>query len=167
MLQTRRMALRAAAVAAAVLVMTAGAAAAANRGSGTALAAQKHKSRTVTYTETDTGAQISQNGSLSVQVTAGTNSLDGDGASVTTITLNGNIGTDTSILYHANGVGRFKEAFTLGAPDANGMIPFTGSGQCTGGTGVHKHEKCSYTYAGTENPQTTVFHLKITGTTTR
>jgi hypothetical protein len=167
MLQTRQRAIRVAGVAAAVLVMTAGAAAGVDRGTGVALAAQKHASRTITYTETDTGAQISQNGSMSVQVTASTNSLDGDGASVTTITLNGNTGTDTSILYQANGVGRYKETFTLGAPDASGMIPFTGSGTCTGGTGVHKHEKCSYTYTGTQNLQTTVFHLKITGTTTR
>jgi len=32
---------------------------------------------------------------------------------------------------------------------------------------VHKHEKCSYTFTGTDNPQTTVSHNTITGTTTR
>ncbi|MDQ6855310.1 MAG: hypothetical protein M3046_16760 [Actinomycetota bacterium] len=154
-------------MAAAALVMTAGAAAAADRGTGTALAAQKHKSRTVTFTETDTGAQISQNGSMSVSVTAFTNSLDGDGAAETTATLNGDSGTDTTIAYMANGVGRYKDTFTLGAPDASGMIPMTGSGKCAGGTGVHKHEKCSFTFTGTDDPQTTVYHLDITGTSTR
>jgi hypothetical protein len=166
-LQTRRRAVRVAGVAAAVLVMTAGAAAAANRGTGTALAAQKHTSRSVTFTETDTGAQISQNGSMSVSVSAYTNSLDGDGAAVFTTTLNGNSGTDTVIAYQANGVGRFKDTFTVGAPDANGVVPITGSGTCTGGTGVHRHEKCSYTYTGTDDPKTTVFHVKTTGTSTR
>ena len=48
------------------------------------------------------------------------------------------------------------------------MIPVTGSGKCVqGGTGVHKGEKCNYTYAGTLNPNTNVVNLNITGTTTR
>ena len=47
------------------------------------------------------------------------------------------------------------------------MITLTGSGTCTGGTGVHKHEKCSYTLTGTTNPQTNVSSTKEVGTTTR
>jgi hypothetical protein len=56
----------------------------------------------------------------------------------------------------------------LGAADANGLIPYNGSGKCTGpGTGVHKHEKCSYTFTGTLNPATQVVEFNITGTSTR
>ena len=164
MLQTRRRAIRVAGVAAAVLVMTAGAAAAANRGTATALAPQKP--RTVPYTETATCATISQNGPKRVIVCAGTHSIDGDTAAVATITLNGTSGTDTSIEYDANGARKVKETFT-GAVDANGMITLTGSGTCTGGTGVHKHEKCSYTLTGTTNPQTNLSSSKEVGTTTR
>jgi len=164
MLQTRRSAVRVAGATAALLIMTTGSAAAANRGTAAAPAAQKR--HTVPYTVTATCAPISQNGSVSVIVCAGTHSLDGDIAAVATITLNGLSGTDTSIEYDANGARRVKETFTA-ALDANGMITLTGSGTCTGGTGVHKHEKCSYTLNATENPQTRLSHSTETGTTTR
>jgi hypothetical protein len=166
MLQTRRRAIRVAGVVAAVLVMTAGVAAAANRGTGTALAAQQHTARTVPYTETATCASLGHHGSISVQVCAGTNSIDGKVAAVAKITLNGLSGTDTSIEYDANGSRRVKETFTA-AVGANGMITLAGSGTCTGGTGVHKHEKCSYTLTGTTNPQTNLSSSKEVGTTTR
>src|SRR5260370_19080193 len=158
MLQTGRRVLSVvavAAMAAAGLIMTTGDGAAASRGS-----------RTVGWTQTGTGAQISQNGSTLVIVSAVTNSLDGDGAVVATVTLNGNSATDTAVRYQANGVGRFEETLTLGAP-ANGVIPYTGTGKCTAGTGVHKHERCSYTFTGTENASTSMASFKITGTTTR
>lgn len=167
MLQTGRRAIRVAGVAAAVLVVTAGVAAAANRGTGTALPARQHTARTVKYTETGTCAIISQNGPMVVEACAGHNSLDGDLASVTTSTINGSGGTDTAIDYRINGVSRANETFTIGARDANGLNPVTGTGTCTGGTGVHKHEKCSYTFTETVNPQTKVDQVTITGTTTR
>jgi hypothetical protein len=165
MLQARRRTLRVAGIAAAMLLMTAGSAAAANHGTGTAAAAQR-KSRTVTFTETATCAPISQNGAVSEEVCAGTHSLDGDVAAVATIALNGLSGTDTSIEYDANGARRVKETFT-GAPGPNGMITLTGSGTCTGGTGVHRHEKCGYTLTVTTDPQTRLSHSTETGTTTR
>ena len=43
----------------------------------------------------------------------------------------------------------------------------TGSGKCAGGTGVHKHEKCNFTFDGSVNPTTTVFNSNVTGTLTR
>ena len=165
-MQTRRRAIRVAGVAAAVLVMTAGVAAAANRGTGTSLAAQQHTARTVPYTETATCAQISHNGSTSVQVCAGTNLIYGNVAAVATITLNGLSGTDTSIEYDANGSRRVKETFTA-AVGANGVITLAGNGTCTGGTGVHKNEKCSYTLTGATIPQTNVSSSKEVGTATR
>jgi hypothetical protein len=131
-----------------------------------AAVAQPRGARTVGWTQTGTGALINQNGSTLI-VSAVHNSIDGDGAVVATLTLNGNGGTDTAVRYQANGVGRFEETFSNGAPDANGVMPFTGSGKCTGGTGVHKNEKCSYTTTGTYNPNTSVVSFNITGTTTR
>lgn len=164
MLQAARRTLRVAGIAVAVLLLAAGSAAAANRGTGTALAPQKP--RTVPYTETATCATISQTGSTHTLVCAGTHSIDGNIAAVATITLNGLNGTDTSIEYDANGARRVKETFTAAA-GANGMVTLAGSGTCTGGTGVHKHEKCSYTLTGTTNPQTNVSSSKEVGTTTR
>lgn len=144
--------------------MTAGSAAAANRGTATTLAPQKP--RTVPYTATATSAQISQTGSAHVIVCAGTSSIDGDGAAVATFTINGTSGTGTAIGYFAGGVRRSKETFTVAA-GANGMVALTGSGTCTGGTGVYKHAKCSYTLTGTTNPQTNVGPSMEVGTITR
>jgi hypothetical protein len=125
------------------------------------------KARTVPWTQSGIGANINQSGSMLV-VASVKNSVDGDGAVVSTVTLNGNSGTDKATRYQANGVQNFEETFTLGAPDANGLIPYEGSGKCTGpGTGVHKNEKCSYTYSGSLDPTTNQVKFDITGTTTR
>jgi hypothetical protein len=167
MLHTRRRSLRVAAVAAvatAGLVMTAASGTAASNHHGASAAAKKEKQ----WTQTGTGASITKDDGSMLLVASVENSLDGDGATVAKITLNGSNGTDTATRYTANGVGKFEEEFTLGAPDTNGMIPITGSGKCVqGGTGVHKGEKCKYTYTATLNPNTNVVNFNITGTTTR
>jgi len=100
-----------------------------------------------------------------VYVYAIKNSVDGEGATVST--LDTNAGTIDSTRYTAGGVLTGKETFTLGAPDANGMVPVSGSGKRTGGKGAFKNNKCSYTFTGTLNPQTTVVTFQITGTFTR
>jgi hypothetical protein len=167
MLHTRRRALRVAAVAAvatAGLVMTAAPGTSASSHHGGSAAPKKEKE----WTQTGTGASITKDDGSMLLVASVENSLDGDGATVATIRLNGNTGTDTATRYTANGVGKFEEEFTLGAPDASGMIPITGSGKCVqGGTRVHKGEKCNYTYTATLNPNTNVVSFNITGTTTR
>jgi hypothetical protein len=167
MLHTRRRALRAVAVAAAVtagLVMTAAPGTAASSHHGASEAPKKEKE----WTQTGIGASITQSDGSMLVVASVENSLDGNGATVAKITLNGNAGTNTATRYTANGVGKFEEEFTLGAPDANGMIPITGSGKCVqGGTRVHKGEKCNYTYTATLNSNTNVVNFNITGTTTR
>jgi hypothetical protein len=130
-------------------------------------AAKGAKARTTSWTQTGTGSSISKDGSIMI-VAAVKNSLDGDGAVVATVTLNGTSGTDTATRYQANGVQKFQESFTLGTPDANGLTPYSGTGKCTGpGTGVHKHEQCNYTYTGTLNSTTQVVEFSISGTTTR
>jgi antitoxin component YwqK of YwqJK toxin-antitoxin module len=167
MLHTRRRALRVAAVAAvatAGLVMTAASGAAAGSHHAASAAPKKEKE----WTQTGIGSVITQSDGSMLSVASVQNSLDKDGAVVAKITLNGNAGTNTATRYDANGIGKFKEEFTLGATDASGMIPYTGSGKCVqGGTGVHKGEKCKYTYTGTLNPNTNVVNFNITGTTTR
>jgi hypothetical protein len=126
------------------------------------------EARTTAWTQSGTGVSIDQGNGTYLVVAAVKNSLDGDGATVATLTLNGTSGTNTATRYQANGVQKFEETFTLGAADANGLIPYNGSGKCTGpGTGAHKDEKCSYTYTGTLNPATQVVNFDISGTTTR
>ena len=61
-----------------------------------------------------------------------------------------------------------EEEFTLGVPDADGMIPVDGSGECVkGGTRAYKHAECTYTFTGTLDPTTNVVTFDITGTTSR
>jgi hypothetical protein len=167
MLHTRRRALRVAAicaVATAGLVMTAASSTAAGSHQSASAAAKTEKE----WTQTGVGSSITQSDGSMLVVASVENSLDGDGATVAKIKLNGSSGTNTATRYQANGIGKFEEEFTLGAPDASGMIPITGSGKCVqGGTGVHKSEKCKYTYTGTLNPNTNVVNFNITGTTTR
>jgi hypothetical protein len=167
MLHTGRRALRVAAIAAvatAGLVMTAASGTAAGSHQGAAAAAKSEKQ----WTQTGTGASITQTDGSMLVVASVENSLDKDGAVVAKVTLNGNAGTNASTRYDANGIGKYEEEFTLGAADASGMIPYTGSGKCVqGGTGVHKSEKCKYTFTGTLNPNNNVVNFNITGTTTR
>jgi hypothetical protein len=124
--------------------------------------------KTKQWTQTGSGASITQDDGSMLLVASVDNSIDGDGATVAKVTLNGDSGIDTATRYTANGLGKFEEEFTLGAPDANGMVPIAGSGKCVqGGTGVHKGEKCNYTYTATLNSNTNVITFNITGTTTR
>jgi hypothetical protein len=151
----------------AVLAMAIGAVAAATLAMTAGVAGAKDKSRAVSFTETITGAQISQNGSTLVSVWSDKNSVEGDGAGVVRIMLNGNEATGSGTQYWASGAARFTETFTLGASGADGTIPYTGSGKCDGGTGVHKKEKCSFTFDGSLNPTTNTFTSNVTGTLTR
>jgi hypothetical protein len=155
---TRHRALQVVGVAVTVLIVTAGAA-------RTALASQKPS--TIQYTATATCAQISETGSTLEIVCAGSSSVDGDGAAVATITLNGTSGTATSVGYFADGVRRSKETFTV-ARDASGTTTTpTGSGTCTGGTGIYRHARCSYALTGTTNSKSNVSSSKEVGTVTR
>jgi hypothetical protein len=138
-------------------------------GSGAAVAnspaPRTDKPRTIDWTQTGVGAVINQNGSM-LFVAAVQNSVEGDGAAVAEVTLNGNRGTQTTTRYGPKGVVVGDEEFTLGAPGPDGMIPLTGSGKCVKGTGKYEHNKCTYTFTGTQNPQTNVVNFEITGTTT-
>ena len=135
-----------------------------------ALAAPKGPTKRA-FTETITGAQISMTG-LSIEgAFKVTNSLDGTGAGIQDGSITGTTfplsGKSTTTDYFADGVQKLKETFTLGAPNASGISTLTGNGKCVGGTGVHKKQNCTYTFAGTFNSKTTVDTVKVTGTYTR
>ncbi len=134
---------------------------------GSAVAA---KSRAVTLTQL--GAHIIQRGTSFQAVYKVTSSLDGSGASVQVSNVKATdfplSGSDTTTTYFANGVLVTKNTFTLSTPNAKGISSLTGTGKCAGGgTGVHKHEKCTYTFKGSYNNLTTLTAVKATGTDTR
>jgi len=163
MLHTRRKAIRVAAVAA-----VAAAGLLASPPAGALGDSASFKARSTEWTQSGTGVTIDQGNGTYLTVAAVKNSVDGDGAVVAKLALNGSSGTDTATRYQANGMQKFEETFTLGQADANGMIPYNGSGKCTGpGTGAHKNEKCSYTFTGTLNSATQVVNFNIEGTSTR
>ena len=120
------------------------------------------------YTATILGAVVSEQGTSFETVYKETNSVDGTGAGIedgsftgTTLPLSGN-GTITD--YFADGVLKAKETFKLGAPNASSIAAITGSGKCVGGTRVHRNQKCTYTFRGTENVKTLIINVKVTGT---
>ncbi len=123
------------------------------------------------FKETLVGAEIKQNNTPPFEVFKVVSALDGTcaglGYPVTRGTTFPIHGTDTVTIYCADGVSKSKATFVLNAPNAQGIIPYTGSGKCVGGTGVHKKEKCAYTLKGSYNPKTGVETAKATGTDTR
>jgi hypothetical protein len=123
------------------------------------------------FTQTLVGAKISSKGRSSEYVYKTTDSLYGSGATVDDLSTTGAAfplsGTATSRTYFASGVSISKSTFKIFAPNASGIVTSTGSGKCVGGTGVHKNEKCKWTFRGTINLKTTIAKFKITGTYTR
>ncbi len=129
--------------------------------------AAKNKKRS--FTETVISASITSDGSEGVSKV--TDSVDGQGAGVTTTTVTGGTypirGSDKSTDYFANGVQRSTDAFTLTKPDANGISKITARGRCTGGTGVHRHLKCTFTFSGTVDTKPGgISKVRVTGTYT-
>ena len=112
------------------------------------------------FIATLTGAQISSHGTSFEAVYKVVSSLDATGAAIQDATVAGITlpvnGKDTWTSYLANGVSKRKDTFTLSALNSSGISTITGSGKCTGGTGVHKNEKCTYTFTGTFNSKTGV-----------
>ena len=123
------------------------------------------------FTATLTGAQISSNGTSFEAVYKVVSSLDGTGAAIQDGTFGGVTlpvnGKDTWTTYSASGVSKRRDTFAFSALNSSGISTVTGSGKCAGGTGVHKSEKCTYTFTGTFNAKTGVSIVKVTGTDTR
>lgn len=78
----------------------------------------------------------------------------------------GTAGTSTSTLYDGHGTMVSREAFTLSAPDASGIVTINGTGRWVSGTGKYKGLKGTNKFTGTFNSQTTVTSVKAVGTQT-
>ena len=91
-------------------------------------------------------------------------SRHGAGAAVQIVSINGTSGTDTITLYYKNGSVVGHNTFTIGAPDANGIIAITGHGTAAGKTGALKGAKWTYTFTGTLNSKTNVAQLSASAT---
>ncbi len=135
-----------------------------------ALAAPKGPTKRA-FTQTVVGAEIGGNATSPVEVFKVASSLDGTCATISHDSNTGTSfpisGTAAATTYCANGVSKSKEKYVLNAPNASGIIAYTGSGKCVGGTGVHKKEKCTFTFKGTFNTKTNIDSAKFTGTDTR
>ena len=99
-------------------------------------------------------------------------SLDGTGAAITRVISSTpagfpDRGTSVTTIYFRDGLSKQKISFTQDAPNSKGISPFRGHGKCAGGTGIHKHEKCTYTFKGTYSVITSQNDLRIAGTDTR
>ena len=127
--------------------------------------------RRIPFHQTDTGAQISGSATAGTFAYKVSDSVDGTGAAVQVFTVDVSktplTGSDKTTSYFANGVSRSVDTFTIGAPDANGISAINGSGHCTGGTGAHRNEKCSYTFSGTYDSKTSRAVVKSKGTYVR
>ncbi len=130
-----------------------------------------HKPKTRKYSVVLTGAAISGSGNTGVDAYQAKSTVDGSGAGVQHVTVSGSTfpltGTDKATFYYANGVSNTSDTFTLATPDANGNSAISGSGKCTGGTRVHRHEKCKYTFTGAYNTKTMMVSVTVHGTDTR
>lgn len=134
---------------------------------GYAAAAQKQL-RSRSFTTIIKGARIST-GDYVFKVVS---SLDGTGAAITHVTSSTptafpDVGSSVTTIYFRDGVSKQRISFKQYAPGPNGVSRFTGHGKCSGGTGVHKAETCTYTLTGTYNVTANENDVKITGTDTR
>jgi hypothetical protein len=123
------------------------------------------------FSEIDVGAMISMNGRRFESVYRVKRSRDGGGAGIQDAVVDGTTyplsGSDTVRMYFGDGVRLTQDTFTLSPPHTDGIGTIAGNGKCTGGTGVHIGETCTYTFAGTYDLATTVVKLELTGTDTR
>ena len=116
--------------------------------------------RNVHFTTTVVGATISSKEAvLKVH-----DSVAGDGAAVQRITsLTATGGTDVTTNYYRGAPAVARDTFTLGAPDANGVIQVTGHGKDVSGTGKFKNLRSTYTFTGTFDSKTGISRIKVTG----
>jgi hypothetical protein len=138
--------------------------------SGYASAAPKGPAKHA-FTETLEGATVAGTAGHPVEAFKVVSSLDGTCAAIyhdseagTSFPIHG---TDTAAIYCADGVSKSTAKYVLNAPNAQGIITYAGSGKCVGGTGVHKKEKCTFTFRGSFNEKTNMDSAKVTGTDTR
>jgi hypothetical protein len=136
-----------------------------------AVAVTVPKPRTKHFSEVEAGVMLSSSGQRFEDVYRIKRSPDGEGAAIRDGIWHGTTfpvsGTDTVISNYKDGRQTATESFTLGTPQLDGIGPITGHGRCTGGTNQHQLEKCSYTFGGTYDLQTSVFKITLSGTDSR
>lgn len=129
-----------------------------------ALAGQASKHQKVV----SVGVVLSRSGTAAVSLYNVHSSLYGNGAAVQNAKLLNSTfpihGTDSTTTYYASGAAKTKDKFTLGVLNASGIGKITGTGKCAGGTGIHKHQRCTYKLTGTYNSKTMVSHVTAKGT---
>ena len=92
-------------------------------------------------------------------------SVMGNAASVQTTTSSSTTGgTDTTITYYGDAKAISKDTYTFGKPNAQGIIPFPGSGHDVRGTGKLKGLHSTYTFRGTYDPKTGIVQGTLKGT---
>jgi hypothetical protein len=136
-----------------------------------AVAVTVPKPRTKPFSEVEAGVMLSTSGLRFEDVYRIKRSPDGDGAAIRDGVFDGTTfpvsGTDTVTSNYKDGRQTASEAFTLGTPQLDGIGTIAGHGRCTGGTNRHQLEKCSYTFKGTYDLQTSVFKITLSGTDSR
>jgi hypothetical protein len=117
-----------------------------------------------------TGLVLSRHGNNIVGVYETHSSLFGNGASVQKAKLRNSTfplhGVATTTSYYGDGAAVTKSKFTIGTPNKAGIGAITGSGKCTGGTGIHKHERCKFKLKGTYNSKTMLSRVVAVGKAT-
>ena len=156
------------------LVVTVGIIGLAVSGSGLSASAATVKGKRVerNFTEVVVGARLSTSvGRRFEDVYRVKRSPDGGGGVIQDGQLDGSTypvnGHDGTISFFRNGARTTRDTFTLGVPDTNGIGSVTGKGICTGGTGFHKFETCTYTLRGSYSLTTGMMAMTMTGTDTR
>jgi hypothetical protein len=88
------------------------------------------------------------------------------GAAVQFVKLNSTAtaGTDRVTLFDGKGAILSTDKFTLGKPDANGIVTVTGTGHSVSGTGIYKHVKETYSFTGTVNTKNGQSKFTLSGT---
>lgn len=88
------------------------------------------------------------------------------GAAVQLVKLNstGAAGTDKVTVFDGKGTIVSADKFTVGKPDANGIVTVKGTGRSLSGTGIYRHVTETYSFTGTINTKNGQYKFKLSGT---
>ncbi|MBV9816817.1 MAG: hypothetical protein JOZ07_00545 [Solirubrobacterales bacterium] len=123
------------------------------------------------FTERLSGTRLSSSGNRFEDLFRIKRSLDGGGAAIYDVQLNGTTypvsAEGSMIAFFRDGARNTRDTFKLLAPGTDGIGSIAGNGTCVGGTGLHKFETCTYRIKGNYNVVTGVTFMTLTGTDTR
>ena len=113
-------------------------------------------------TRTLLGAAVSAN--ENVYDVRGPGGYRGAAVQVAKLNSTGTAGTDRVTLFDGKGTIVSADKFTVSKPDANGIVTVKGTGRSLSGTGIYKHVKETYSFAGTINTKNGQYKFKLSGT---